>query len=136
MLRRDVDLQEKLWSYPDGMAYPGTTATAPAPTGFGAAGGLMRPLPGAKLTDTFGAARSGGRKHEGIDIFAPEGTPIHAVAGLEDHRHEPFGSDLRPADQRGHARLGGGDDGGIVERGSVPRTVLIAAAADLSLIHI
>ena len=41
----------------------------------------MRPIPGAKLTDTFGAARSGGRKHEGIDIFAPEGTPIHAVAG-------------------------------------------------------
>ncbi len=42
---------------------------------------MRRPPVGAKLTDTFGAARSGGRKHEGIDIFAPEGTPIHAVAG-------------------------------------------------------
>ena len=63
------------------MAYPAATATAPAFTGFGAAGGLVRPIQGAKLTDTFGAARSGGRKHEGIDIFAPEGTPIHAVAG-------------------------------------------------------
>ena len=65
------------------MAYPAATATAPAPafSGFGTAGSLVRPIQGAKLTDTFGAARSGGRKHEGIDIFAAEGTPIHAVAG-------------------------------------------------------
>ena len=67
------------------MAYPAATATAPAPafSGVGTAGSLalVRPIQGAKLTDTFGAARSGGRKHEGIDIFAPEGTPIHAVAG-------------------------------------------------------
>ena len=62
------------------MAYPVATATRPGVLRSGA-GGLMRPIPGAKLTDTFGAARSGGRKHEGIDIFAPEGTPIHAVAG-------------------------------------------------------
>ena len=61
------------------MAYP--VATAPAPAFSAGAGALVRPIPGAKLTDTFGAARSGGRKHEGIDIFAPEGTPIHAVAG-------------------------------------------------------
>jgi peptidoglycan LD-endopeptidase LytH len=29
-----------------------------------------------KLNDTWGAARSGGRRHEGIDIFAKIGTPI------------------------------------------------------------
>ncbi|WP_227431309.1 M23 family metallopeptidase [Psychrobacter sp. I-STPA6b] len=40
---------------------------------------LPNPLPSRHLTDTWGAARSGGRKHEGIDIFAPRGTPIHAT---------------------------------------------------------
>src|SRR4051794_34079267 len=44
-------------------------------------GPFCRPLIGRKLTDSFGAARSGGRRHEGVDIFAPEGTPIHAVSG-------------------------------------------------------
>ena len=67
------------------MAYPGAGHPRPRPPrrspGSGRRGGAGRPIQGAKLTDTFGAARSGGRKHEGIDIFAPEGTPIHAVAG-------------------------------------------------------
>ncbi len=33
------------------------------------------------LADTFGAARSGGRSHKGIDIFAPEGRGVVAVRG-------------------------------------------------------
>lgn len=30
----------------------------------------------ARLVDTYGAPRSGGRRHEGIDIFAPRHTPV------------------------------------------------------------
>ncbi|WP_229838846.1 M23 family metallopeptidase [Deinococcus piscis] len=40
---------------------------------------LPNPLPGAVLTDTWGGARSGGRKHEGIDIFANRNTPIRST---------------------------------------------------------
>lgn len=40
---------------------------------------LLSPLPGQHLTDTWGAARSQGRSHEGIDIFADRGTPIQAT---------------------------------------------------------
>jgi hypothetical protein len=67
------------------MSYPGSTVTAPAGSAMafpgGASNALVRPVTGAKLVDTWGAARSGGRRHEGIDIMAPEGSPIHAVAG-------------------------------------------------------
>ena len=44
----------------------------PAPT----TGSLPLPLPGVRFADTWGAARSEGRRHEGVDIFAPRGTPI------------------------------------------------------------
>ena len=40
---------------------------------------LPSPLPKRHLTDTWGGARSQGRSHEGIDIFAPRGTPIQAT---------------------------------------------------------
>ena len=40
---------------------------------------LPSPLPEQGLTDTWGAARSQGRSHEGIDIFAARGTPIQST---------------------------------------------------------
>ena len=46
---------------------------------------LLMPVEGvylAQVSDTWGAARSEGRTHEGTDIFAPEGTPVYsATAG-------------------------------------------------------
>ncbi|HEX2258404.1 MAG TPA: M23 family metallopeptidase, partial [Actinomycetota bacterium] len=45
-----------------------------------AAGKLRCPVDGAtSFTDTFGAPRSGGRRHMGVDMFAAEGTPLVAV---------------------------------------------------------
>lgn len=32
-----------------------------------------------QITDSWGSPRSGGRGHEGCDIFAPRNTPIHSA---------------------------------------------------------
>lgn len=43
---------------------------------------LIMPVEGvlvAQVADTWGAPRSGGRRHEGQDILAPRGTPIYSA---------------------------------------------------------
>ena len=42
-------------------------------------GGGACPVPNATFTDTYGAARSGGRSHQGTDLLAPYGSPVYAV---------------------------------------------------------
>lgn len=45
--------------------------------------GLVIPVAGVRaeeLKNTWGAARSGGRAHKGVDIFAAKGTPVLAAA--------------------------------------------------------
>lgn len=47
-----------------------------------AAESLQVPVDGVKvrqITDSWGAPRSGGRRHEGVDIFAPRATPVRST---------------------------------------------------------
>lgn len=44
---------------------------------------LLAPVEGVRVSqmaDTFGAPRAGSRTHDGVDIFAPRGTPVRAAA--------------------------------------------------------
>jgi murein DD-endopeptidase MepM/ murein hydrolase activator NlpD len=90
-------------------AGPGSTREVVAPAqSAGVASGLLLPVQGitaAQLQDTFTDARSEGRVHDAIDILAPEGTPVLAVAdgtieklfdsergGLTVYQFEPGGT--------------------------------------------
>jgi peptidoglycan LD-endopeptidase LytH len=58
--------------------------TQPSPTPVIQRSGLIIPVAGVRadqLLDTFTAARGEGRVHDAIDIAAPQGTPVLAVAG-------------------------------------------------------
>jgi peptidoglycan LD-endopeptidase LytH len=55
-------------------------APGPAPTGGGIACILAKPY---SYVDTWGAARSGGRSHQGTDVMAPYGAQVYAyTAGV------------------------------------------------------
>lgn len=49
---------------------------APAPVG-----GLVCPFPGSSFIDSWGAPRSGGRAHKGVDMMGSHGAPLYAVTG-------------------------------------------------------
>jgi peptidoglycan LD-endopeptidase LytH len=56
-------------------------------------GNWVCPVQGAvSFTDTFGAPRSGGRTHKGVDMFAARGTPtVAVVAGSVFFQSDPLG---------------------------------------------
>jgi murein DD-endopeptidase MepM/ murein hydrolase activator NlpD len=50
------------------------------------------PMEGSAYGDSWGAPRSGGRRHEGVDMLAPAGTPIIAVnSGFVTFKHNALG---------------------------------------------
>ncbi|MGI9645301.1 MAG: peptidoglycan DD-metalloendopeptidase family protein [Ilumatobacteraceae bacterium] len=61
----------------------GGAGSSPTPVspqlGGGYVEGILCPMLGSAYGDTWGAPRSGGRRHEGVDMLAPNGTPIYAV---------------------------------------------------------
>jgi murein DD-endopeptidase MepM/ murein hydrolase activator NlpD len=53
---------------------------------------IVCPMPGSAYGDSWGAPRSGGRRHEGVDMLAPMGTPIYAVvSGTVSFRQNRLG---------------------------------------------
>lgn len=50
--------------------------SAPAPS---AVNGLVCPFPGSSFVDSWGAPRSGGRRHKGVDMMGSHGAPLYAV---------------------------------------------------------
>jgi murein DD-endopeptidase MepM/ murein hydrolase activator NlpD len=71
---------------------PPTTAP-PAQEPAPADGALLCPVQGpASFVDSFGAPRSGGRAHQGVDMMATMGTPTVApVSGRVEHRGNDLG---------------------------------------------
>lgn len=54
--------------------------SAPGSTDVIVGGALQAcPVPGSSFVDSWGAPRSGGRTHQGVDMMAPYGTPIYAA---------------------------------------------------------
>lgn len=50
------------------------------------------PVPGSTFVDSYGAPRSGGRSHQGVDMMAPYGTPVYsAQAGVVQHSSSSLG---------------------------------------------
>lgn len=96
--------------------------------------GIIVPVRGfsaADLSNTWGAARSEGRRHKGIDIIAPQGTPVLAAADGEIARFwnsDLGGTSIYQADANGRlvyyyahlsARAENLDEGDRVRQGDV-----------------
>jgi murein DD-endopeptidase MepM/ murein hydrolase activator NlpD len=71
----------------------GGAGTNPRGAGAGYTDVIICPIVGGSAYgDTWGAPRSGGRRHQGVDMLAPTGTPLQAViSGTVAHRDNRLG---------------------------------------------
>ncbi|MFP5487964.1 MAG: peptidoglycan DD-metalloendopeptidase family protein [Acidimicrobiia bacterium] len=71
----------------------GGGGTNPRAAGSGFVDSIVCPVQGTSAYgDTWGAPRSGGRRHQGTDMLAPTGTPLQAViGGMAAHRSNSLG---------------------------------------------
>ena len=128
---------------------PSAPPVAPAPSP--AADGLLLPVEGitlADIHDTFDDARGSERRHEALDVMAPAGTPVLAVAdgtieklftsdagGLTIYQFEPSGRfAYYYAHLQGYAP--GLAEGAQVKRGDVLGTVGSTGNADPAAPHL
>jgi murein DD-endopeptidase MepM/ murein hydrolase activator NlpD len=79
----------------DKLAAERAAARALAASGIGTVQGEALqacPVPGASYVDSWGAPRSGGRTHKGVDMMAPSGTPVYAAqTGTVSHTSSDLG---------------------------------------------
>ncbi len=80
----------------------GGTGTNPRAAGEGYIDAIICPvLGGSAYGDSWGAPRSGGRRHQGVDMLAPTGTPLQAVvSGYRQPDHQPARRRRHPAVRR------------------------------------
>jgi peptidoglycan LD-endopeptidase LytH len=94
------DLQHKLAA----AAAAARNASAPAPSSGGqtqivlpSTGGMVCPVAGpVSFVDSWGAPRSGGRRHEGVDMMADYGTPVVAITSgtISGSGYHPLGGNM------------------------------------------